>query len=83
MRALAFPKPQRCKCITGRFALCGRRRHYTTADGTLNLSAHSSASYADTVKTPGNRRRLLISVTLGIFAIGSVMVSSRTTWLWF
>ncbi|KAJ0379865.1 hypothetical protein COL26b_002018 [Colletotrichum chrysophilum] len=30
--------------------------------------ASASASYADMVKTPGNRRRLFISITLGIFA---------------
>ncbi|KAM0720702.1 hypothetical protein Q7P37_004839 [Cladosporium fusiforme] len=29
--------------------------------------AHSSASYAEMFKTPGNRHRLLISVSLGIF----------------
>ncbi|KAK1996230.1 sugar transporter [Colletotrichum falcatum] len=30
--------------------------------------ASSSASYADMIKTPGNRHRLFISITLGIFA---------------
>lgn len=30
-------------------------------------SAQSSASYAEMFKTPGNRKRLFISVTLGIF----------------
>ncbi|KAF0332643.1 sugar transporter [Colletotrichum asianum] len=30
--------------------------------------ASASASYADMVKTPGNRHRLFISITLGIFA---------------
>lgn len=30
--------------------------------------ASSSASYADMIKTPGNRHRLFISVSLGIFA---------------
>lgn len=30
--------------------------------------AHSSTSYMDMIKTKGNRRRLFISVTLGVFA---------------
>ncbi|GLA36724.1 hypothetical protein AnigIFM63309_003048 [Aspergillus niger] len=30
--------------------------------------AHSSASYIEMVKTPGNRWRLMISITLGLFA---------------
>lgn len=30
--------------------------------------ASASASYADMVKTPGNRHRLFISITLGVFA---------------
>ncbi|EEY15272.1 sugar transporter [Verticillium alfalfae VaMs.102] len=35
---------------------------------TAEKEASSSASYADMVKTPGNRHRLFISVTLGFFA---------------
>lgn len=30
--------------------------------------AHSSSSYIEMIKTPGNRRRLFISITLGIFS---------------
>ncbi|KKY27969.1 putative sugar transporter [Phaeomoniella chlamydospora] len=30
--------------------------------------AHNSASYKDMIKTPGNRHRLFISVTLGVFS---------------
>ncbi|KAK1149693.1 hypothetical protein N8T08_005246 [Aspergillus melleus] len=30
--------------------------------------AHSSSSYMEMVRTPGNRRRLMISITLGIFS---------------
>jgi len=30
--------------------------------------AHNSAGYMDMIKTPGNRRRLFISITLGVFA---------------
>jgi MFS family permease len=33
----------------------------------LEKEAHESTSYLDMVKTKGNRRRLLISITLGIF----------------
>ncbi|VUC37060.1 unnamed protein product [Clonostachys rosea] len=38
-------------------------------EATINAEkeAASSASYADMIKTPGNRHRLFISVTLGIF----------------
>lgn len=32
------------------------------------LEATASASYKDMIKTPGNRRRLLISISLGIFS---------------
>ncbi|WYZ34574.1 hypothetical protein EsH8_I_000850 [Colletotrichum jinshuiense] len=35
---------------------------------TAEKEASSSASYADMIKTPGNRHRLFISVSLGIFA---------------
>ncbi|THY13155.1 general substrate transporter [Aureobasidium pullulans] len=40
-------------------------------------SANSSASYAEMFKTPGNRKRLFISVSLGIFAqwVGNGVVS--------
>ncbi|RDW71805.1 hypothetical protein BP5796_07839 [Coleophoma crateriformis] len=30
--------------------------------------AHNSAGYADMIKTPGNRRRLFIAISLGVFA---------------
>lgn len=41
------------------------------------IEATASASYMDMVKTPGNRRRLLISVSLGIFSqwVGNGVVS--------
>lgn len=45
---------------------------------TAEKEATASASYAEMVKTPGNRHRLFISVTLGIFAqwAGNGVVSS-------
>lgn len=44
---------------------------------TAEKDATSSASYADIVKTPGNRHRLFISLTLGFFAqwVGNGVVS--------
>jgi MFS family permease len=46
------------------------RYEVTEIENTLQLekSAHQSASYMDMVKTKGNRHRLFISITLGIFA---------------
>ncbi|KAI9035742.1 sugar transporter [Aspergillus affinis] len=39
-----------------------------TAAISSEQEAHSSSSYMEMVKTPGNRRRLMISITLGIFS---------------